>query len=124
MMERARWILIGAALVLVAVAFSWSCGGGGGGTGSPCPTFPGGVPITACAAASPPGPALQSISICPGTPLPATPVPSSSASGAPTPVLTTCPSTIVTMVPSAEATVQFHAVGTFTDKSTQDITNG
>jgi hypothetical protein len=122
-MERARWILIGAAMVLIAVAFSWSCGGSGG-SPTACPTYPGGVPITACAAASPAGPFLQAISICPGPP-PLTPVSTSTstATAAPTVVETACPA-VVTSVPSAQATVQFHAVGTFSDGSTQDITNG
>ncbi|GEM_PF-5594943 len=124
-MERARWILLGAAMVLVAVAFSWSCGGGGG-SPTACPTYPGGVPITACAAASPAGPFLQAISICPGPPPPPTPVSSSTstATAAPTVVETPCPGPIVTSVPSAGATAQFHAVGSYSDGSTQDITNG
>jgi hypothetical protein len=122
MMERARWILLGTAMVLTAVALSWSCGGGGGGP-VPCPTFAGGVPVTACAQASPAGPALQAISICPGPPAPPTAVPTSSVSAVPTSV-PTCSGQFVTSVPSPQATVQFHAVGTFNDGSTQDITNG
>jgi hypothetical protein len=125
-MERARWILIGAAMVLLAVAFSWSCGGGGG-AAIPCPTYPGGVPITACAVASPAGPFLQAISLCPGPP--PSPTPASTGSAAPTPMETACTAQIVTAVPlvsppAPQPTVQFHAVGTFTDGSTQDITNG
>src|SRR5579885_3183173 len=122
MIERARWILIGTAMVLTAVALTWSCGGGGG-QAVPCPTLAGGVPVTACAQASPAGPALQAISICPGPPAPPTAVPTSSASVTPAPV-PTCAAQVVTSVPSPQATVQFHAVGTFSDGSTQDITNG
>jgi hypothetical protein len=121
MIDRVRWILLGAAMLVVAVAFSWNCGGGGGGA-TVCPTFPGGIPITACGTASPQGPFLEAISICPGPPPSPTPVSTSTAAISPTPMETTCPAAFVTAVP-AQGTVQFHAVGTFSDGATQDITN-
>ncbi len=119
MIDRARWILIGAAMMLVAVAFSWNCGGGAGSGPAPCPTTAGGIPIVACGTPSPAGAFLEDISICPGPPPSPTPV---SVSAAPTPMETTCPAPIVTAVPS-QGTAQFHAVGSFSDGSTRDITN-
>ena len=122
MIDRARWvILVGAAMMLVAVAFSsWNCGGGS--TSTPCPTSASGIPIIACGVASPAGPFLQDISICPGPPPSPTPVSTSTAVIAPTPMETTCPAPVVTAVP-AGGMAQFHAVGTFSDGSTQDITD-
>jgi len=121
MIARARWVLIGAALMLLAVAFSWSCGGGGG-SSTPCGEEIDGI-IQPCGVPSPPGAFLESISLCPGPPPSPTPVSTSTAIiMSPTPVETTCPSPIVTAVPEG-GTAQFHAVGTFSDTSTQDITN-
>jgi hypothetical protein len=119
MINRARWVLVGAAMMLLAVAFSWSCGGGGSST--PCPTVTTGVPVP-CGFPSPPGATLQSISICPGSPPSPTPVSTSTAVASPTPIESTCPSPVVTAVPQG-GTAQFHAVGVFSDGSHQDITN-
>jgi len=120
MIDRARWILLGAALILLAVAFSWNCGGGG--TATPCATLTGGVPIAPCGIPSPPGAFLQSISICPGPPPSPTPISTSTAAASPTPTEAICPSPLVTAIPQA-TTIQFHAVGSFSDGSRQDVTN-
>ena len=121
MIDRARWVLIGAAMILVAFALlSWNCGGGSG--PAPCPTYPGGIPIVACGTPAAPGAILEDISICPGPPPSPTPVSTSTAVVSPTPIETTCPAPMVTAVP-AGGTVQFHAVGTFNNGTTQDITN-
>src|SRR5579875_553585 len=119
MIGRARWILIGAAMMLVAVAFSWSCGGGG----SPVQCVTTITGTTVCGLPGPPGPSLQSISICPGAPPSPTPIPTSSAVPSPTPIEPTCAPTVVAAAPTTGVTLQFHAVGTFSDGSTQDITN-
>jgi len=118
MIDRARWILLGAAMLLMMVALSWSCGGGGGGPSS-CSTFAG--VAVGCGTPAPAGPILQGISICPGPPPSPTPVPVTTASTSPTPMEPTCPTPIVTAVP--KQTLQFHAVGIFSNNSTQDITN-
>jgi len=120
MVGRARWILIGAAMMLVAVAFSWSCGGGGN---SNCIVNQGGIAVNECAGFATPGPFLQKISLCQGTPPPPTPVPSSTASTVPTPIETTCPAPLPTTVVPLGGMAIFHAVGVFSDLSTQDITN-
>jgi hypothetical protein len=122
MVGGARWILIGTAMMLIAGALSWSCGGGS--SNSTCTTTPNGIPIGNCGTPSPPGPALQSISICPGSPPTPTPEPSSTASTSPTPMETMCPAPLPTTKAVQGATVQFHAVGTFSDMSTQDLTGG
>src|SRR5579859_5141187 len=119
MVGRARWILICTALMLVAGALSWSCGGG---SGASCFSTLTGVAVGFCGTPATPGPFLSSISICPGTPPPPTPVPSSSISPSPTPAETACPAPSPTVVPLS-TTLQFHAVGTFSDNSTQDITD-
>src|SRR5262249_17871184 len=120
MVGGARWILIGAAMMLVAGALSWSCGSGS--SNDSCVQNSSGIPVGLCGTPSPPGPSLSSISICPGPPPPPTPVPSSSVSPSPTPTETACPAPLPTMVPPSTM-LQFHAVGTFSDDSTQDITN-
>ncbi len=121
MVDRARWVLIGAAMMLVAGALSWSCGGGG--SSSNCTVLQGGVYVNLCSGVATPGPVLQDISLCPGTPATPTPVPSSTASVAPTPMETTCPNPLPTTVVPLNGTVYFHAIGTYSNKSTQDITN-
>ncbi|HEY2104919.1 MAG TPA: hypothetical protein VGH29_04005, partial [Candidatus Binataceae bacterium] len=88
----------------------------------PCPTAANGIPIVPCGTPSAAGPFLQDISICPGTPLPPTPVSTSTAVDSTTPMETTCPKPFVTAVP-AGGMAQFHAVGTFSDGSTQDVTD-
>lgn len=120
MIGRARWILIGTAMMLVAGALSWSCGGGGG---QSCVTNLSGIPTNVCGVPNPPGPYLQSISICPGPPPPPTPVPSSSVSPSATPTETACPAPLPTTVVPLGGTAQFHAVGTFSNDTNQDITN-
>src|SRR5690349_13357246 len=104
MVGGARWILIGAAMMLVAGALSWSCGGGG--SNDSCVQNSSGIPVGLCGTPPPPP----------------TPVPSSSGSASPTPTETACPAPLPTTVPPS-TTLQFHAVGTFSDDSTQDITN-
>jgi len=121
MVERARWILIGTAMMLVAGALSWSCGGGSS-SGS-CEVLQGGVYVNLCSGVATPGPVLQNISLCPGTPVTPTPVATSTASTSPTPMETTCANPLPTTVVPVDGTVYFHAVGTYSDKSTQDITN-
>jgi len=115
----ARWILIGTAMMLIAGALSWSCGGGGG---TPCTVNAFGTPVGNCATPAPPGPFLQKIAVCLGPPPTPTPIPSSSASPSATPIETPCPAPSPTTVPQG-CTLQFHAVGTFSDDSTQDITD-
>lgn len=120
MVGGARWILIGAALMLVASAFALSCGGGGSGN---ClvPTSAG--TINVCGSYLPIGASLEKISLCPGTPPPPTPVPTSTASPLPTPMETVCAAPLPTTVVPMGGTAVFHAVGTYSDSSTQDITN-
>jgi hypothetical protein len=117
MINKVRWIMIGAAMMLVAVAFAWSCGGSGG---TSCVTS---NPYLPCEAPSAPGPYIQSISVCPGSAVPPTPVSTSTASPLPTPLITTCPTQIVTALPTAGLTFQFHAIGTYSNGVTVDITN-
>jgi hypothetical protein len=121
MINRARWILIGAAMMVLGGVFAWSCGGGGSST--QCVLGVGGIPIIPCGVPSPPGPSLESISICPGTAPPPTPVSTTTASPLPTPMETTCPQQIITAVPTAGINISFHAVGSFNNGTTQDITN-
>ncbi len=124
MVGGARWILIGTAMMLVAGALWWSCGGGG--SNSACTTTASGIPIGNCGTPAPPGPFLTNISICPGPPPPPTPVPSGSISPSPTPTETACPAPLPTSLPQGDS-LQFHAVGTFSngivDNITQDITD-
>jgi hypothetical protein len=119
MVGGARWILIGTALMLVAGALLLSCGGG---NNQNCVIYQGGVAVNVCAGSATPGPFLQSISLCPGTPATPTPVPTSGTSASPTPIETACPVPAPTTVP-LNGTVFFHAVGTFSNAGTQDITN-
>ena len=120
MVGGARWILIGTAVMLVAGALSWSCGGG---SSTNCVTTSAGLPVGSCGTPAPPGASLSSISICPGPPPSPTPVPSGSVSPSPTPTETACPRPLPTTVLPLGDSVQFHAVGTFSDNSTQDITD-
>jgi hypothetical protein len=120
MISRARWILISTAMMLVAGAVWWSCGGGG--SSAPCVTGTNGIPVGPCGVPTAIGPSLEKIEICNGA-SPLTPVPTTiTVSPTPTPELTPCPAPTTTMVPQG-CTIQFHAIGTFSDGSTQDITD-
>ncbi|MGO9062878.1 MAG: hypothetical protein ACLQU2_36780 [Candidatus Binataceae bacterium] len=119
MIGRARWILIGTAVMLVAGALSWSCGGGGS---TSCVVNSSGIPINVCGTPSTPGPSLMSIAICPGPPPTPTPFNSSTASPTAAPTEAICPSPVATVVPEG-GTAVFHAVGIYNNASTQDLTN-